>query len=41
MIAALITFRYQPAVVAASGREMRWPTRPGLLESVSKRVGLP
>jgi hypothetical protein len=38
IVAALITFRYQPAVVAAPGYEMHWPTRPGLLQSVPKRV---
>lgn len=38
VVTALIVFRYQPAVVAARGYEMHWPTRPGLLESVSERV---
>lgn len=28
-------FRYQPAVVAAPGHEMRWPTRPGPLDSLA------
>jgi hypothetical protein len=33
---ALSVFRYQPAVVAAPGCEMRWPTRPALGASVVK-----
>jgi hypothetical protein len=28
-VTAFVLFRYQPAVVAAPGYEMRWPTRPG------------
>ncbi len=36
IIAALITLRYQPAVVAAPGHEMYWPTRPGPAASVVK-----
>jgi hypothetical protein len=36
VIAALLTFRYQPAVVAAPGHEMRWPTRPEQWASVVK-----
>lgn len=36
-IAVLAVFSYQPAVVAAPGREMRWPTKPDLLGSVVKR----
>lgn len=30
-------YRYQPAVVAVSGHEMRWPTQPDLLGSMVKR----
>jgi hypothetical protein len=36
VIAVLILFRYQPAVVAAPGHEMRWSTRPDLWASVVK-----
>ncbi len=38
LVVALSLVYYRPAVVAASGHEMRWPTRPGLLGSVSKRI---
>ncbi|MFB0535431.1 MAG: hypothetical protein ACETWR_10655 [Anaerolineae bacterium] len=31
-------YPYQPAVVAAPGYEMRWPTQPGLLDGVIKRA---
>ena len=30
-------YRYLPAVVAAPGHEMRWPTQPDLLGSMVKR----
>jgi len=36
LIAALMLFRYQSAVVAAPGHEMRWPTRPAPWASVVK-----
>lgn len=36
VIAALILFCYQPAVVATPGHEMHWPTRPELWTSVAK-----
>ena len=35
-IVGLSIFRYQPAVAAAPGHEMRWPTRPDLWGSVVK-----
>lgn len=35
-IAVLLTFRYQPAVIAAPGHEMHWPTRPGPAASLVK-----
>jgi hypothetical protein len=35
--AALFAFRYQPAVVAAPGHEMQWPTKPDLWGSAVKR----
>jgi hypothetical protein len=35
-IAALLIVRYQPAVVAAPGHEMHWPTRPSPAASVVK-----
>jgi hypothetical protein len=35
-VAALVLLRYQPAVVAAPGHEMRWLTRPALWTSVVK-----
>ena len=31
-------FRYEPAVSAAPGYVLRWPTQPGLLEGVAKRA---
>lgn len=36
VIAALLLMRYQPAVIAAPGHEMHWPTRPGPAASVVK-----
>jgi len=35
-LAAFVVFRYQPAVVAAPGYDMAWPTRPGPAASVVK-----
>jgi hypothetical protein len=31
-------YRYEPAVVAASGHELRWPTQPDLLNGVARRA---
>lgn len=31
-------YHYAPAVIAAADHEMRWPTQPGLLDGVVKRV---
>lgn len=35
-IAGLLIVRYQPAVIAAPGHEMHWPTRPGPAASLVK-----
>lgn len=36
VLTAFAVFRYQPAVVAAPGYDMDWPTRPGLAGSLVK-----
>ncbi len=31
-------YHYEPAVIAAPGHDLRWPTEPGLLDGVIKRI---